>query len=463
MDILSTVSAFILSVGFALSSLFAPQSQTLSASLPAATAVFETSLAAPISSSATSLTLAENAPRGGGTLSGYACFTIDEGTSQAEFVCGTVSGTSVTSLSRGISPSTGTTTVASLQFSHRRGASVKITDFPLIQIIKAQANGQDTFPNILKYASHPTFTATTDIVDKKYVDDTAFSGASVIDATASARGVVELSTGAEAAASTASGSSGPLALPASIATSTFNSATAANVIPVTGGTGQIASMFVATSSLYTAAAGGGLASTTYVGSFPAYQIGKNRQVFTSTGTTTFAVPSGISKVYVEVIGGGGTGGNANANGESGTGGGAGGYANEVVDVSATTSIQVYVAPAGAWSTFGTNGFYLYANPGGTGNDPSSSTAGGIGGCGSGGDVNTCGGAGANGGTTLGVGAGGGSVFFGGGVAGRSGDGDGTACSVGTNGSYGGGGQGGISTGAARSGGAGCQGLVIVRW
>jgi hypothetical protein len=183
-------------------------------------------------------------------VSGYTCFTIDEGSSQAEFTCGTVSGTSVTSLLRGISPATGTTTVSALQFSHRRGASVKITDYPLIQILKAQANGEDTYPNILRYASHPTFSATTDIVDKKYVDDTAFSGAAVIDATALARGVVELATGAEAAASTASGSSGVLALPASLATSTYNSLTAANRVVVTGGSGKIDNYFIATSTLF---------------------------------------------------------------------------------------------------------------------------------------------------------------------------------------------------------------------
>lgn len=204
-------------------------------------------------------------------------------------------------------------------------------------------------------------------------------------------------------------------------------------------------------------------STALIGDFPAWEIGKQRQVFSTTGTTTFSVPSGVKRVYVEAIGGGASGGGANANGESGTGGGAGGYANEVVDVSATTSVQVHVGTAGLWSTFGTYGFYLKADPGTVGNDPSSSTAGGAGGCGSGGDVNTCGGPGDNAGTTLGIGAGGGSVYFGGGVAGRNGAGDGPACSVGSNGSYGGGGAGGVSSGAGNNGGTGCQGLVIVRW
>src|SRR5262245_19999537 len=116
MEILSTIGSFLFSVAFSIGSILLgpapdPTSEPgLSAAIPASTAVFETSLAAPISSSASSLTLAENAVRGGGAVSGYACFTIDEGSSQAEFVCGTVAATAVTDLMRGVSPLTGTTT-----------------------------------------------------------------------------------------------------------------------------------------------------------------------------------------------------------------------------------------------------------------------------------------------------------------------------------------------------------------
>jgi hypothetical protein len=203
-----------LSVGFA-----------FAVNLPQGSAVFETSLQSRISASDTSMTLVSNALRGGETISGYNCFTIDEGRSDSEFVCGTVSGNTVADLERGLSFSTGTTTVPALKFAHRVGANVKITDFPLLQRVRHQLSGTDTIASIIRYTSHPTFTQTTDLVDKKYVDDTAFSGAAVIDATASARGVVELATGAEASAGTAAGSSGVLALPASIATSTCQFAT----------------------------------------------------------------------------------------------------------------------------------------------------------------------------------------------------------------------------------------------
>ena len=219
----------ILIVGFAASN--RPQSTSLGAALPQSVAVFETSLASPISSSATSMTLTANSIRGGGALSGFNCFTVDEGSAQAETICGTVSGTTVSSLTRGISQSTGTTTVAALQFSHRRGANVKITDFPILQILKAQASGEDTYPNPLTYANgqHPcsVSSASTTICDKNYSDNLVAAGASA--GSNSVAGIFLSATGAQAASSTASGTYNAVTynyvLPASIATDTPNTAT----------------------------------------------------------------------------------------------------------------------------------------------------------------------------------------------------------------------------------------------
>lgn len=60
-----------------------------------------------------------------------------------ECVCGTVSGTTVSSFTRGIDPVTATTTNATGQFAHRKGANVKITDFPIIQRLRQLANGSE--------------------------------------------------------------------------------------------------------------------------------------------------------------------------------------------------------------------------------------------------------------------------------------------------------------------------------
>ena len=218
-------------------------------SQPSLVALFETSLASGISSSATSFTLTSATDKAGTTLASSTYpFIIDENTASEEMVLADCTGTACTNVTRGISVVSGTTTVAALQHSHRRGASVKITDGPYLNIISRILNGIGTFTNIIKYTSHPTFSATTDIIDKKYVDDTAFSGAGVIDATAAARGVVELATTLETASSTSQGSSGILVIPATNATSTYNSATAALRVVVTGNGGKIDNNFISTST-----------------------------------------------------------------------------------------------------------------------------------------------------------------------------------------------------------------------
>jgi hypothetical protein len=102
-----------------------PQDSNLGVALPSGVAVFETSLQNRISSTDTSMLLVSTSTRGGGSLSGYQCSTIDEGRSDAEYLCGTLtSAKTVTSLERGLDPLTGTTTNSSLKFAHRVGANV---------------------------------------------------------------------------------------------------------------------------------------------------------------------------------------------------------------------------------------------------------------------------------------------------------------------------------------------------
>lgn len=87
-------------------------------------------------------------------------------------------------------------------------------------------------------------TASTSPAGKGYVDFVAFNGAAVINATTVSKGVVQLATGAQAAASTASGSSGAsLALTSSISTSTRNAATSANQVMVTDANGRMDNAF----------------------------------------------------------------------------------------------------------------------------------------------------------------------------------------------------------------------------
>lgn len=165
---------------------------SVGATLPQATGLFQTTLQTGITSSATSMTLAANAVRGGGSISGYTCFTVDEGSAQAEVICGTVSSTSVTSMLRGVSYADGVTEVTANKFAHRRGASIKITDFPILQILKAQNNGDTTLPNAIKYASGVAPSTADDLTDKGYVDGVAIAGGA--DASTTVKGISKMST-----------------------------------------------------------------------------------------------------------------------------------------------------------------------------------------------------------------------------------------------------------------------------
>lgn len=265
------------------------------ATLPQGAAVFQTSLQSPITSSATSMTLTANSVRGGGTLSGYNCFTIDEGSAQAEYVCGTVSGTTVSSLVRGVDPLTATSTNATLQFPHRRGASVKITDFPLLQIMRNQLNGTDNIPGILFYTQNNTFSSSTQLVSKGYVDGVAVAGASNSDE--STKGIVELATTAEAAAGTSlGGTSARLVIPSSMCSATAS----ANVLCViTSAAGKIAQGFFDLTETFTWTGKHSFnanASTTGLSAGYAYFGTTATSSFSNTGVLSLATTtSGILK------------------------------------------------------------------------------------------------------------------------------------------------------------------------
>ncbi len=435
---------------------------------PKVQAFYQDSLATKVVPADTSMTLVRGTDTQGRTISGLYGFVIDEGTASQETVICTASGTSETGCTRGVDVGSGTTTVSANIKTHARGASVKITTWPSLGIINNQLAGVEALPSPIFYDSGVS--TTTDALNRQnvasvgLVQDTAFSGAGIINASATNKGSVQLATGAQAAASTGTGSSGALlVLPSSIATSTYNSATAANVVVITGGTGKIDNSFIATTTLFnnsnllgttTVAA----TSSLKVGSFSAWEIGKQYQIFSSTGTSTFSAPAGVQHVFVEVQGGGNDGGGASTSGHSGSGGGAGGYCAKMVDLTGTSTVQVHVGGGGDWSTFGTNGFYCRGNGGTAGTDAASSHQGGAGGTASGGDINIAGQDGEIAGSAAIPGTGGNSKFGFGGSANTAGS------ASGFNGTgYGSGGGGASSSGSSNSGGGGAQGIVIIRW
>lgn len=260
MSILHTLASWIVSglivLGLVPSPVAAPVSPepTVGAALPAQDALIDTYLAAGISKTDTSMTLAAGTSRDGVSLSGYYCFTIDINTPTVEYVCGTASGTSVTSLSRGVKVSNPTQTSTSLAFAHRRFASVQVTDFPFNQLVQRRMNGTDAFESTLFYnsAKTPTFghydIPTWDYV-KTYADSLANTGAANADTVT--LGLVEIATPTEVASSTPTGSTGGiLVVPASAATSTptrgcDNTSTAGKLCAVIAGlTGKISQTFL---------------------------------------------------------------------------------------------------------------------------------------------------------------------------------------------------------------------------
>lgn len=134
------------------------------------------------------------------------------------------------------------TSTASLKHQHSGGATFIVTNtagFYYNEFTMNNNNNLFTWP-----------TASTSPAGKGYVDFVAFNGAAVINADTSNKGVLQVATGLQAASSTALGSSGAsLALTSSIATSTYNSATAPLKVVVTQNNGKIDSNFISTSTL----------------------------------------------------------------------------------------------------------------------------------------------------------------------------------------------------------------------
>jgi len=236
--ILTALGAGIVAIGIGIATLFgySPQPQ-LAATIPVTPAVFSTSLATSITSTATSMTLVSGTDKAGTALSGYICFTLDEGTSLEEFACGTASSTAVTAMIRGVDPIDGDLEVTALKKAHRRGASVKVTTYPITGILARILNGDETIPNAISYATSTAgfITSAAQLTHKAYVDGVAVAGASNADT--STKGIVEIATTAEVASGTTTGGTGAVLVPPA---SMFSSTTASlTLVPVTQSTGKL--------------------------------------------------------------------------------------------------------------------------------------------------------------------------------------------------------------------------------
>jgi hypothetical protein len=344
MNLLVALFAPFIALGTMLGGFFVDEQLGASEAVPVTIAFFETTLQDAITSSATSFTLTSATDKDGTTLasSTYA-FVIDEGSANEEIVIADCTGTACTNALRGVSARTGNTEVAALKKAHRRGASIKITDAPILMLATRALRGEA----IVNFTPDEA----RDLVTKDYVDSLAL-GTTTVAATTLDDGIVELATGTEAASSTATGNSGsPLTLHTRISTSTPPSS--GSYVVVTGADGNIADGFLASTS---------------VTQYAVWKASTTIYAATSThnATSTYTKPSGLKFIVVEIVGGGagGSGSDTDSSPGVGNGGSSGAYVRKIYSASALSASTVVVA--GASGSGGTSG----ADPtvGGAGGD-----------------------------------------------------------------------------------------------
>lgn len=190
--------------------------------------------------------------------------------------------------------------------------------------------------------------------------------------------------------------------------------------------------------------------------------------FNDPGTFSWTVPSGVSRICVEVWGGGGNGASGDWSVGGGGGGGGGGYGYNCFTVQSGNSYTVIVGSTTGNSSFG--GTLLFATGGSNGN----STTGGAGGTSNGVILKINGSNGKSGVSSIGLLAGGdGGNSGNGGIGGNGGgksyctvNGNSVACPSSQGGSPGGGGGGGGTVTSSKTnspGSSGGNGKVVIYW
>lgn len=217
-----------------------------------ANALFEQSLAQPLGTTDPNIFVTSSADVQGNLLplNSYQCLSVDTGQPNFEAICGTVTTSSTAGLTlaitlRGLSTATATTSNSSFIFTHRRGADVRITDFPTLTVNNNELNGVQAIPNSVFYSSNftPSFwtgAASNTIATIGIVNSTAQAGCG--NANETAAGCVQLATAVQAAAGTSAGSSGARLVPPNSLLNATPSAT--TIIPVTSTLGKLAQGFL---------------------------------------------------------------------------------------------------------------------------------------------------------------------------------------------------------------------------
>jgi len=153
----------------------------MSSLIPKVIADLELQIASAIGLGDTSFTLNASTDDDGVAIpAGIYCFTVDNGTSNKEYLIGQVNGTAVTSV-KSVSRQ-GVETAGALK-KHRIGAPCILTDFAAIQRVVDILKGVNTLDgaNPIAYGSEPTLTDRAELATVGYVLDAAFGGSITFD------------------------------------------------------------------------------------------------------------------------------------------------------------------------------------------------------------------------------------------------------------------------------------------
>lgn len=431
--------------------------------LPQIIADFETALSAAISIGATSFTISSALDDDGVSLpAGTYYFTVDNGSSVKEYLTGTLSGTTISSV-KSVSRQ-GVETVGAAR-AHRVGAPCIITDFNTFKkyidgiALAGSATATPSTLGISQLSAVASAPAAPVVLVAN--DPSIFPNAYGVDAGSNDTYVITLTTAPAAYATGQVYAFKANTVNTGAATLNINSLGAKSIVRSDGAAladgdiaaGQIVEVIYDGTNMRLTGPRGGATAT--------------KQTFTASGTYT--APTGLRFAVVDIQGVGGAGSSDNVGGAgASSGGGGGGFVRkQFLAATIGASQTITLGAAGTPGVNGTNttfGALLTAGGGG------SAAAGGPGAAGaaSGGDLNIPGQPGnpcPAASSSAGLGGGGGNAFMGlGGPGVRNTNAVATADgAAGTN--YGGGGAGGVSASdgspAGGNGGNGAGGIVIV--
>ncbi len=164
--------------------------------LPKLIAKFQTTLASSLSDTALTATLTSAFSKNGTVIpNGVYGFTIDEGTLYEEYVIANVVGSAMSGMTRGLSYEDGLTSIPALKKKHRKGATIKITDNPVLQYVLGMLNGTINLDQVMKNPASRIISDSRHLVDLEFLAAYSSSGVSTFMVTKNSALTVNVGAG----------------------------------------------------------------------------------------------------------------------------------------------------------------------------------------------------------------------------------------------------------------------------